>query len=391
MEGFAIRTILFLVGLVFLLVILSIGIRQRSTGWILAASAGLILIIGSIWMGSWKTYQCRYTTPDQITVVGHVRDKTNSYLNDYLVILYRENEEMGRVLTYKGRFSGDKKDKENNGYFEFDIPNTDQFNRCSMAVDFSQYSSGHDFLWIENKTTYLWHNFDEIQADIYLPIEISGQKTKYTLEVLPSGKANLPPQIFQYPTYLNQNGKVTINALINAYTSEGTSAALNPTNFYAHTSQHPGLTMGGREVRNAWVEANITTPDYAGPDIADNDVIDIDNCKGLSPIKKQQTKTLAFMREVQFRTGATQNYDLGLVALKASPSLGFTQGEVIPNEATVNIDVPAGAHKVYKITWHVYWKPGIIRVDSGQLTDEMPFRSSYIKYSDVWTENVSCP
>jgi hypothetical protein len=391
MTGMAIRIILFLIGLIFLVVILTIGIQQQLRGWIAVSLSGLVLIVGSVWMGNWKAYQCRYTVPDQISVVGHVKDKlSSSYLNNYLVILYRGDEEIGRFVTEKGKFQEDKKDTENDGYFEFDIPNTDRLTRCSMAVDFRQDSSGRTFLGLGNKTTYLWHDFTDVEAGTYLPINI-GDSKKYTLVVLPGIKDNLPEEISQYHTYLNRNGVAAINAPVKTYAEETTSAKANPTNFYAHLSQPLDVSSGGTAVRNAWVEATGTAAEYKGSDIADNDVIDINHCKDQASPTKQETRKLAFMREVQFRPAGNQNYDLGMVALKAVPSLGFTQGEMTPYDAKVDIDVPPGEHWVYKITWHAYWRPGKIRVDSGQQMDELSFRESYINGWDVWVEKVACP
>jgi hypothetical protein len=385
MAGFAIRTILFLAGLIFLLVILIQGIQHHSTNVILASSAGLFLVIGSVWLGSWKIYQCAFTIPEEIRIAGHVRDRSNLYLNDHLVIVFREKEELGRDFTHPGNFVGDKKDEKNDGYFEFNIPNTDQLTRCSMVPDFRQASSGRGILGFGHQTIYIWHDFADVEADTYLQKKISDRKTEYILEVIPGSKANLPKEVFQYPTYLNQNGNVTIDAQIKTYTGQGISANEYFTNYYVHSR------AAGSAVRNAWVIANSVPNETSGPDISDNESIDIDNCKGLSSIIGTQKKKLAFMREVQFEKNTSQNFDLGTVAFEAIPSLGFTPGEIVPNEATVDINVAAGEHKVYKITWHVYWKYGTMRVDSGQQTNDLLFRASYIKDWTVRSENVACP
>lgn len=389
MIGFGIQTIFFLAGFIILLVSIIRRIRRRTTPWIPGTLAGIALMVVSVWMGYWKIYQCKFAPPDEIRITGHVRDVANFYLNNHMVIAYRAGEEQGRTVTGLGKFSGDTEDEENNGYFELDIPNTDQLTRCSMAENFRQDGSGYGLLGFGNRVTYLLHDFDDIQPGWRLRLNTGGQKIDYSLQVLPVGQENLPMELYQYRTYINQNGKVTINAPIKIYTMQGGSAVEYITSYFVHLP--PGMNPTGSEVRNAWVQADGTPQETPGRVIADNDGIDVDNCRGLSPIQRTQVKKLSFMREVQFETTVNPTFDLGMAAFKASPSMGFTQGEIVTSDAQVNIYVPPGAHKVYKVSWPVFWRAGTIQVDTGQTTYGLPVRMSNIKEPDIQEFDVDCP
>lgn len=390
MAGFAVavRTLLFLAGLVFLLVVLSQGIRRRSTNRILASTAGLILVIGTVWIGYWKYYQCVFSVPERIRIVGHVKDKSNAYLNDYVVLLFRDNVEVAEYRTVTGKFSGDKSDKENKGYFEFDLPNTDRLTRCSMRANFNQGSPGRKFWQLRDRTIYLWHNFSEIEPGTQLPITMEDKKKKYVLEVLPSSQDNLPREISLYPTFLDQNGKAAISAPIVIYTMQGGLPVESNTNYFVPAGKGPE----GVEVQNAWVIADSNGSfDDRGTPIMDHNSVDINNCTGTSAITIPIRKSFSFMREVQFETPGDPGYDLGMVAFRANPSLGFTNGQIVTEERIVDVDVHPGEHKVYKLIWMEVWETGAIEIDLGDRIKTLPYRASNTVFERQESHDVDCP
>jgi hypothetical protein len=388
MSGLTIRAIIFLVGLGFFLIPLLLISQRDSLGLLFSSwGVGLILIVGSFWMGSWKIYQCAYSIPDRIKLVGHIKDDSNPRPNHYLVILYRENEELARDITRIGKFDVDKKDKQNDGYFELEIANEYQVNRCSMPIDFKQDSVGHNWLSFGKKSTYLWHNFADIEAGASVPMKIEDRKKKYTLVVLPGNMDNYPKEISN-TTYLDQNGKVTINIPITTYTGDGNSQSEVVTGYFVHANPSSNSAVLG--IRDAWV-IDGTVSIITGTSIGDDDIIDIDNCAGSAPINIQKIKSLTYVHEVKFQTNANSNYDLGIVALKAGPSLGFTQGQIDTKEATINIDVPVRAHKKYKIVWQELWKTGLISIDLGQQIIQIPFRAKAEMNWYPQSFDVACP
>jgi hypothetical protein len=390
MSGFTIRIVILLVGFV-LVCVPTILERQRYSPVLFIAflGPGLILIIVSLWMASWRIYQCAFTIPDQIKIVGHIRDDSNSRPNNYLVLFYLENDEIARNLTRMGKFEVDSHDQQNDGYFELTVPNEYQLNLCSMPIGFRQNSFGHAILGFGRKTTYVWRNFADVEVGKYIPINIDERKKKYTLVVLPSRMDNLPKEISDYPTYLDPGGNVAINVPLKTYTVAGNSEIETTTNDFVRVYQR-GSKPVGFEVRDAWVEDGNTKESIVSG-MADNRIIDINNCAGPLPIKTQRTMSISYAHEVNFRTDANPNYDLGIVALKASASLGFTQGQIEIEKTVIDIDVPAGAHKKYKVIWQELWKEGVISIDLGQERVQLPFRAKNGLYPDVWSFAVDCP
>jgi hypothetical protein len=394
-HAFAFRTILFLAGLILLLVILIQGIRRGSTRRMLASSIGLGLVILAVTMGNWKIYQCKFTVPDQIDVYGHVKGDSNSYLNGYMVLLYEGNVETANNITHRGSFTRNKKDKEDDGYFEFEIPNT-ELTRCSLTGDFKQASFGRNYLWSRNKITYLAHDFNGLGPGANFRITLDEQKKKYTLIVLQRSAGDYPNEINIYHTYLDPTGSPAINIPIKTYIMYGDSAAETETGYYveAHplsTAASGALFPAMMEVRDAWVEddkSNPITPKI-DPRAVGEEIIDIDNCTGSASIDKTETRSRVYIHEVQFE--GTPSYDLGQVAIKAAPSLGFAQGKIDIANATISMQVPAWTHMKYKIVWHDSWKPGKMRIDSGASNNSLTIRERIGLWWELVTYSVDCP
>ena len=381
------QIILFLIGLFLLLIFLMVGKRRRSVPWIIIFPIGLGLVFFSFLMPRLRIYQCKFTTPEKIEVYGHVKGDSKSYLNGYSVLLYEGNVEIANNITHKGSFARNKKDKEADGYFEFEIPNTGQLTRCSLAVDFKQTTT---------RRNYLWHDFNSLGPGANFRITLDGQAKIYTLAVLQKSAGEYPNEINIYHTYLDPTGTPAINIPIKTYTMYGDSAAEMESGYYveAHpqSSANPG-TMSPimMEVRDAWVEddsANPITPKI-DPGAVGEEIIDIDNCTGSAPIDKTETRTRVYLHEVQFQ--GSPSYDLGQVAIKAIPSLGFVQGKIDTANATISMHVPAWTHMKYKIVWHNLWKPGKMRIDSGSSNNSIPMRAKIGLWWELIPFSVDCP
>ena len=379
--------ILLLIGIFLILLFLVIGKRRSSFPWIIALPLGLVLILLFFWMPRWKIYQCRFTTPDQINVYGHVKGDSNSYINGYMVLLYEGNVETANNITHRGSFARNKKDKEDDGYFEFEIPNMEQFNRCSLAGDFKQVNS---------RPSYLWQDFNGLRPGANFRITLDERKKKYTLVVLPRSAGDYPNLINIYHTYLDPAGNPAINIPLKTYTMYGDLAAETETGYYV--AAHPLSTAAQgvlfpvlMEVRDAWVEDDNAIPitPKIDPRAVGEEIIDIDNCAGSSPIDKTETRTRLFLHEVQFE--GTPSYDLSQVAIKAAPSLGFVQGKIDTASATISLQVPAWTHMKYKIIWHDRWKPGNMIVDSGPANKPLPIRARIGLSWNLETYRVDCP
>lgn len=398
MPEFSVQYLILLVGLCLLLLLLVISFLLkrdlRSCGLFLLGT-GLIIIVGYV-LDFGRLYQCAFTTPDQVRVGGHVNEYPNSPANNYLVILYREDEEAARFVTGNGRFAADRKDEQRDGLFELTVANESQLTRCSMLKDFKQDSNGLDFLWLGNKTIYLWHNFGDIEAGTYQFLnKEEPQKKRYTLVVLPNNVDLFPQEIKDYSTYLDQNREVAINIPIMTYTLVGNQPAEYKTEYYIHagrlSNSPPGSSPPGeRKVRDAWVEDG-GTYETTSINLVDPPIIDRDNCMGSLPQIDSVPVSLIYIHEVQFQGNTNFGFDLGLAALKAAPSLGFTQGQMDTIVAQVSVDTPAGTHKKYKVFWQEVWRKGSLAVDFGQQINRVPFRARVGMDWSVQTLHVDCP
>jgi len=390
MAGLIIRAFIILVGVGLFLIPILLSNQRDSPGCLLSSwAAALILVLVALWMGSWKTFQCRYTVPSQIKLVGHIKDDSTPRPNHYPVMVYLGEEEIAKDVTRKGKFDADKKDKENDGYFELVINNDYQLTRCSLPIDFQQGRDGFDVLSFGQKSTYLWHNFSELEAGTPVPIKIEEPQKTYTLVVLPRNIDDFPKELAANPTYLDQNGKVTINVPIKIY-PEGNPQAENITEFFAHNNPASNSPVVEFEVRDAWV-IDGSVIQVSGTTIADEEIIDIDNCTGATPVQTKYKRSSTYIHEVKFQSNAIPNYDLGIVALKASPSLGFTQGQIDTKEAIIDIDVPVRVHRKYKIFWQELWKTGQIQIDLGQQVIQLPFRARAEMNWYPQSFDVACP
>jgi hypothetical protein len=228
-----------------------------------------------------------------------------------------------------------------------------------------------------------------MEAGKYMPINIKERNKKYTVVVLPSSTGDVPREVSENPTYLDPNGKVKINVPPETYTVAGNSPIEVTTNGFVDVYQgDPNLI--GLKVRDAWVESG-STSEIRGSGRPDNRIIDMDNCTSPLPIHTRKTMSISYMHDVNFQTNVNPIYDLGIVALKASTSLGFTQGQIEIEEAVIDIDVPAGAHKRYMTVWQEVWETGIMSIDLGQERVQLPFRARKGMDGHQETFEVGCP
>jgi hypothetical protein len=395
--GEAIQVFICVAGL--LLVVLDIILlksKARVRWSVSVVVAVLLLVTGSFLIGRLRSFQCAYTVPDQIKVAGHVKGNSGTYLNNYLVLLYRGNDEVDRATTIKGKFNDDRNDKENDGYFELEIPNTDLLTRCSMIKNFRQDSSAYSFLSPVNHTTYLWHNFTDLGTGVSLRINKSEGKKIYTLVVLSDSLDDFPEEIKHYPTYLDQTGRIVINVPIKLYRLMGDSAVEMPTEYFVKDSSTMNILQGVSDpaegdVQDAWVMED-STHESLSPAIADDEIIDINNCGQTSSRNETIKARIIYYHEVQFmEDGNSLSNDLGTIALRATDSLGFTQGQIDTKEAAENVDVPAGARMKYIYFWQEQWNNGKIVTNVDQNMIPLYFRVRNDMHGYFTSYPVDCP
>lgn len=393
MLALILRVLSLLIGIVFLCITLFAWNRNRPVGCLFLLG-GLVLFVTFLGLESWKWYQCRYTLPDEIKLVGHIYDEANSRPNNYLVILYREKEEIARDMTHLGKFAVDEEDEQNDGYFELTVPNEYQLTRCSMPEGFRQDHIGYDLPGPSNGTTFLWRNFEEIEAGTIERIDIEDRNKKYTLVVFPESVDHFPAEIAN-PTYLDQNGNVTINVEVMVYTMNGPNLSEFTTGQYVHTDSSEASAQGAMspslaDVQYAWVIDGTTTV-ISGSPSADEDSVDRNNCMATTPLREKVIKRLTYIHQVKFEHNTSPNFDLAMAALKAGPSLGFMHGQMGTEEVEIDVDVPAGAHKIYMVYWYELWKTGKIKMAVGPGVVDMPFRALSGVNGNAVEFLVDCP
>ena len=394
---FSILATIVMVGFFLLLITVFLAKRRATRNGLLTFSGiSLLVIFTSFWVEGLKIYQCAFSIPDQIRIAGHIENQSNSYPNNYLVILYRGNDELSRSITRHGNFDIDEKNEPRDGYFELTVPNEFQLTRCSMLMDFKEGRNGSGLMQFGNETVYLWHYFVDIVAGTYQPLNIETDERKYTLVVLPDNLNQFPREISIYPTYLDQNGKVAINVPIKTYTMMGDFITESTTGYFMHagrlpeTPQWPVFSVT-REVRDAWViDGNPILTER--PSLFATVTIDRDNCLGLLPINDFVPIRLNYIREVQFEENGSLNFNLGVAVSKAAPSLGFVQGQMDTVTAPVPVDVPAGSHTIYRLFWRDVWSIGTMVIDFGQSNNiRIPFRARTGMRWTIESYAVACP
>ncbi|MGE5377853.1 MAG: hypothetical protein ACM3XO_22560 [Bacteroidota bacterium] len=397
MFGFVFQIFIFLLGVIALLIAANLVINRDRWRWVaLSLVIGLIFIVTSTLLDRSKSYQCKYVIPDQIKIAGHVRDKYNgAFVNNYMVLLFRDNAQVAKAVTFRGKFDGGGKDEENNGFFEFDIQNKDQLTRCSMEGGFQQTSSKPNFLGFGSLRPYLWRNLADLGSGAAFHLTKNGQEHKYTLVVSPGSVATYPKEINFYPAYLDPDDKVAINLPIKTYTPPGNQT--RETGFFVQDYPEANTLLGLHQaipfkVLDAWV-AKITYQETIGSDVYDDELIDIDNCKNTSSQSLTVPKSITYIQEVQFQdTPDSRNYDLALVALKAAPSLGFKHGQLFTEEYSIPIDVPAQAHMKYQVFWREQWKEGVILANQGNANPvSFPYRARKYMLPYTMPYQVACP
>lgn len=377
-------------GILILAVLLFFPLRSRVSQRGCVPIVAVIILVAAIGIGGWELYRCEYYVPGLIRMAGHISDATNPRPNNYLVILYREGEEIARATTGLGQFDLDRQDAQNDGYFELIFPNEYHLTRCEMPGKFRLGPPTNGM------PASLWYRFKDLEAGDVEQLDIRDRGKRYTLVVLSESSDHFPPEL-AYRTYLDPNGNVTLNLPIKTYRMDGLYLYENTTVYTVHPEPAMNFLQGGlststypADVRNAWV-IDGTPRDIAGPSYADEFPLDINNCAGTSPVQKRVIKRLTFIHEVEFDDYARLNYDLAQAALKAGPTIGFSHGQIGVKEVPIDVDVPAGAHIIYMVYWHDLWKTGSINMAVGQGVDVVPFRARMGIHANVQPYPVHCP
>jgi hypothetical protein len=392
MPQLDVRFISLIVGLLLLLVVTLVILnktRDFRSCLLPFLVLGLIWAIGSA-LGLERPFQCGFKAPDQIRLAGHLRGNSP---NDYLVLLYKGDQEIDRFVTRKGQLESE--DQARDGYFELMADNEFELNRCSMAMDFEQDRAGFDLLWMQNKTTYLSHDFTDLGAGAVQPLNDGGPNRTYTLVISADRVSTLPKELVQYSTYRDRAGNLAINVPIKTYRLEGNATVESPTGFYTHsgrlqdTPQWPVFDVV-RDVKDAWVvDSNPFLAERRSP--LEPYIFDRDNCTGEQPMTDPETVSLVYLKEVQFQENTDLNFNLAVAASQANRSLGFTQGQMGTVTASVPVYVPPKTYRKYKFFWHDVWSTGTMVIDFGLTNIRVPYRARTGMSWDVESYDVDCP
>lgn len=390
--------ILLLIGLFFLVVLVVLSLtfnRNRDLKGCLVPFLFIALLAAAIFvvLDPEKLVECAFNPPEQIRLAGHITPKNNSSGNDFLVLLYKGDEEIARYITRSGRLSSEEEDRE--GYFELTAPNEVELTRCSAAVEFEQDRAGFDLLWMRNKTTYLWGNFSGLEPGASLALNDNEPRKTYHLVVLPQRVGRYPHEIRLYATFLDPGRNVAINVPVQTYRLEGTAALPSLTGFFARDSRLADTPQGptfstSNNVRDAWVVDS-------NPDLTqilssyESRIIDRDNCAGDLPPEGSEPIELIYFKEVQFQEGPELTFHPGTAAFKAEHSLGFSQGQMATVTAEVPMYAPPGVFRKYKLFWYDTWAKGTMLVDFGPSNIRIPFRARIGMTWTIESYDVDCP
>ena len=393
MPPLYVLSFILLIGLFLLLLLVTSFTLNRTRDWrsclLPLLGLGLIVVI-ILFLDPKKRYECSIEVPDQIRVTGHLKGNST---NDYLVFLYKGDQEIDRFVTQNGR--PDPEQEARDGYFELTAANEFENTRCSMALAFEQESVGRNLLWLQNRTTYLWHHFGELDAGTVQPLNDDDRRKTYTLVVSADKVGPYPDEIVLYSTYLDRQKNLAINLPVKTYRMQGNAAVETMTGFFTHpgrlpeTPQWPVFSIT-RDVRDAWVvDSNPLLTERRSP--LESHIIDRNNCTGEHPQTDTVRIPLIYVKEVQFQESADLNFHLGVAASKSAGSLGFTQGQMATVVAPVPGDVPAGTFVKYKLFWHDVWSSGTMVIDFGPSNIRVPFRARTGMSWTIERYAVDCP
>lgn len=398
MSQLLISFIILLVGLFFLALLVFLTFtfnRNRDLKGCLVPLLFIVLLAAAIFvvLDPEKLVECAFSPPEQIRLAGHISPKNNSSGNDFLVLLYKGDEEIDRDITRSGRLPSEEEDRE--GYFQLTAPNEVGLTRCSAAVEFEQDRSGFDMLWMHNKTTYLWGDFSGLEPGASRALNNNEPRKTYRLVVLPQRVGRYPHEIRLYETFRDPGGNVAINVPVQTYRMVGTTAVPSMTGFFARvgqltdTPQWPTFPTP-ENVRDAWVVDS--NPEVSQlPSSYESRIIDRDNCAGNLPAEGNEPIDLAYFKEVQFEAANGLIFHPGAAALKAEHSLGFSQGQMATVTAEVPLYAPPGVFRKYKLFWYDTWARGTMLIDFGLSNARIPFRA---RTGMTWTlesYDVACP
>jgi hypothetical protein len=390
--------ILLLIGLFFLVVLVVLSLtfnRNRDLKGCLVPLLFIALLAAAIlvFLDPEKLVECAFKPPEQIRLAGHITPKNNSSGNDFMVLLYKGDEEIARYITRTGRLPSEEEDRE--GYFELTAPNELGLTRCSAVVEFEQDRAGFDMLWMRNKTTYLWGNFSGLEPGNSQVLNDNEHRKTYRLVVLPQRVGRYPREIRLYKTFLDNGRNVAINVPVQTYRLEGTAAVPSLTGFFARGGQLPDSPQWptfsfSENVRDAWVVDS-------NPDLTqvlssyESRIIDRDNCAGDLPTEGSEPMELIYFKEVQLEEGPYLNFHPGTAAFKAEHSLGFSQGQMATVTAEVPMYAPPGVFRKYKLFWYDTWAKGTMLIDFGLRNTRISFRARTGMTWALESYDVDCP
>jgi hypothetical protein len=345
----------------------------------IAGVFGFLLLFIALWMGSWKIYQCNVKAPDEIVLSGFISAPGDKLPDNYLVLLYLENDEIGRSITSLGEFEKAKSGIDN-GYFEIRVPNTYSLTRCDFDIKVKQSSYREGFLWLKG-VRYLWHFWKDIDISMQIPLPIKKKGIEYTIIILPQKADDIPVEVRDNPTYLDEDGNIIGRIPITVNSSAGVD------NKFYDFCVYLGLckiedTSGSLDQFEAWI-IDLGFEEVKTTNVSSN-YIDLNNCNGPTAMVTGNEIERVYFHEYSFDVSATAGIDLnyGILAAKIGPSFGFSHGQMQTQRANVTLEAPPKTHKRYKVHWHDNWQTGVLLVDTFSRVYEIPFK---VKTGISWT------
>ena len=346
---------------------------------------GVACLVVGFWMGSWKTYQCASSPPAEIKFSGHLTEPPDSQTDEYLVVLYLDNIEASRTVA---DFKEPKEGQKEKGYFEITIPNDKKLTRCDFDVDVEQDSYAKGNLGLQ-KILYLRRAWDAVEIGSHLSTEIQSQKLRYTLVVVPDALKDLPNEIKDNPTALDEEGNIIVNVPVEVITSAG-----RKNNTYDICSYLGTCKDDESENFKAWI-SKLNEPRNENADI-ESEYIDMDNCANDTDKFVEKKIKRIYIHEVSFDISAKENKGLsvnfGALTAKVKTSLKFSHGQMDAQYQTIYLLAPAKSRQLYKLVWKDVWKEGIIEIDAAGTPYYVPFRAkSGALLTTEGPHNVVCP
>jgi hypothetical protein len=302
------------------------------------------------------------TPRGNISFTGRVMNSDEIWVNNRLVLIYLENEEMGRNISALGKSNINGDSLVTDGFFKIEIPNT-------YKITTEQFSENETDL-LRNDLQTLKIVFGDVSEGFSQSFFVPSRKLTYTIKILEGDINALPPEILQSgSTRLSADGQIVV-VLPNSPTGE--------------TGQ------GGNYIENIdygtrteFVETNKLT-------------IPINNCAGSMEVSQMYSQTQTFVHQYTAEVGVNLGVEIPMVAwLSLVPELqasyGYENGQIDTQTVEYNMAAAPGTNIIYTVTWNEVWESGTANVSNGSDAILVPFRAKTNLIYDIASEKRNCP